>query len=79
MPINKNGSNLALLCVCQVQELFMKLAAPVGPQPPMDPPHHPRPGRLLFSTLYTSMVTKNKFVTFPARLISPLAPDLDLI
>ena len=38
MPINKNGSNLALLCVCQVQELFMKLAAPVAPNPPWIPP-----------------------------------------
>ena len=51
----------------------MKLDAPGGPKPPMDPP--PLKTRqtsiLLFSNLYTSMVTKNKFFAFPARLTPP--------
>ena len=46
-----------------------------GPPTPHGFPHHPKPIRLLFSSLYTSMVTKNKFFSFPARL-TPRAPGL---
>ena len=51
----------------------MKLAAPEGPQPPcVPPPPETRQTSIFLSySLYTSMVTKNKFFNFPARLTSP--------
>ena len=69
---NKNGSKLAILCVCQVYELFMKLGAPGGPPTTQDPADF---SIFLFYSLYTSMVTENKFFTFPASLTA-LAPGL---
>ena len=73
MPKNKKGSTLALLSVYQVYELFMKLDARRGPKPPMGPTTTRDPADLNFSifSLNTSMVTKNKFFTFPARLTPP--------
>ena len=51
----------------------MKLAAPEGPKPLcVPPPPETRQTSIFLSySLYTSMVTKNKFFSFPARLTSP--------
>ena len=47
MLTNKNGSKLALLCVCQVEELLMKLHAPGGHQPLMSTPTNRDPAALV--------------------------------
>ena len=51
MPMNKNGSKLALSCVCQVSELFMKRAAHGGSKTPMGPPTTRDPADFNFSIL----------------------------
>ena len=58
----------------------MKFAAPRGHQPPMGPlpPETLQTSIFLFSSLYTSIVTKNKFFTFPAKLTHPGSCSIQL-
>ena len=63
MLTNKNGSKLALLCVCQVQELaiYETCHSREPPTPHGSPTTRDRQTSIfLFSRLYTTMVTKKK-------------------
>ena len=65
----------SLKTIYETSKLFMKSIYETPPPPLVSPPPESRQTLIfVFSSLYTSMVTKNKFFTFPARLTPPLAP-----